>query len=270
VVIVMLKPAQQDFVERSTSGGEQSAGSLGDLTPRPQALGAILVIEDDPRIVKALQRLFAMEGYEVRRAENGMQGLNMFNASPDAVILDLMLPDISGREICKRMKQASPQIPVVILSAISDVADKVLLLESGADDYITKPFSPRELLARVQAAIRRSKRQLPQAHVTFGDIQLDFATMRATKHGRPVTLTAFEFKLLRFLINNPERVITREELLNAVWGYIGPPATRTVDNQILKLRHKLEDDPADPVHFSTVHGVGYRFVPMGHRESNHG
>jgi DNA-binding response OmpR family regulator len=116
-------------------------------------LGIILIIDDDPRIIKAFQRLFAMEGYEVRRAENGRQGLEMFNEPPDVVILDLMLPDMSGREICKRMKQVSPHIPMVILSAISEVADKVLLLETGADDYITKPFSPRELLGRVQGAL---------------------------------------------------------------------------------------------------------------------
>ena len=258
----MLKPAQQDTAEMSSSGGQPGADpSVPESVLGSPPLGTILVIDDDPRITKTLQRLFTMEGYEVSRAENGKQGLNRLNASPDAVVLDLMLPDMSGREICKLMKQARPQVPVVILSAVSDVADKVLLLETGADDYITKPFSPRELLARVQAAIRRSKRANPQVRATFADIQLDFATMRAFKKGQLVALTAFEFKLIQFLINNPERVITREELLNAVWGYIGPPTTRTVDNQILKLRQKLEDDPANPVHLCTVHGVGYRFVP---------
>jgi DNA-binding response OmpR family regulator len=230
-------------------------------------LGTVLVIDDDSGIVRALQRLFALEGYEVRRADCGKQGLNMFNASPDAVILDLMLPDISGREICKRMKQVSPDIPVVILSAVTDVADKVLLLETGADDYITKPFSPRELLARVQAAIRRSKGPMPRARAAFGDVQLDFATMRATKKGSPVALTAFEFKLLQFFLKNPDRVISREELLNAVWGYISAPGTRTVDNQIHKLRQRLEDNPAAPVHFCTVQGVGYRFVLVPQQKS---
>jgi DNA-binding response OmpR family regulator len=223
----------------------------------------ILVIEDDPRIVMTLQRLFTMEGYELRKAHNGKSGLDLFSgAPPDAVILDMMLPDISGREIFKELKQSSPHIPVIILSAISDVANKVLLLEAGADDYVTKPFSPRELLARVQAAIRRSKRPIPQERTTFGDIQLDFASMRATKKGRPVALTAFEFKLIRFFLDHPERVITREELMNAVWGYSGSSFTRTVDNQILKVRQKLEDNPADPVHFRTVHGAGYRFTPV--------
>jgi DNA-binding response OmpR family regulator len=247
-------------------GANASAPEL--LSSRP--VGVILVIEDDPSVAKTLQRLFTMEGYSVRRGDNGKQGLNMFSASPDAVILDLMLPDMSGREICKQMKQSSPEVPVIILSAISDVADKVLLLETGADDYITKPFSPRELLARVQAAIRRSKPPIAQASVAFGDIQVDFATMRARKNGNAVALTAFEFKLLRFFINNPDRVITREELLNAVWGYFGFPNTRTVDNQILKLRQKLEDDPADPVHLCTVHGAGYRFVLLAEKNSERG
>src|ERR1700723_565516 len=188
-------------------------------------MATILVIEDDERILKALHRLFVAEGYEIRSASDGKQGLEMFaSVAPEAVILDLMLPGMSGREICRSLKQSYPDTPVVILSAISEVADKVLLLELGADDYVTKPFSPRELLAR--------------------------------------TRTAHEFKLLRFFLDNPERVLSREELLNEVWGYNSYPSTRTVDNQILKLRQKLEANPADPVHFCTVHGAGYRFVPM--------
>ena len=226
-------------------------------------MGTILVIEDDARIIKALQRLFTSEGYEIRSAGNGKQGLELFAAPGlDAVVLDLMLPGMSGRDICRLMKQANPDIPVIILSAISDVADKVLLLEIGADDYVTKPFSPRELLARVQAAIRRSKRCSLRPAVSFGDVQVDFACMRATRSGQALTLTAHEFKLLRFFLDNPERVLSRDELLNEVWGYNAYPSTRTVDNQILKLRQKLEGDPADPVHFCTVHGAGYRFVQM--------
>ena len=226
-------------------------------------MGTILVIEDDARILKALQRLFASEGYEIRSANNGKQGLELF-ASPglDAVVLDLMLPGMSGRDICRTKKQANTDIPVIILSAISDVADKVLLLELGADDYVTKPFSPRELLARVQAAVRRSKRSSLRPNIAFGEVQVDFACMRATRAGKPVTLTAHEFKLLRFFLENPERVLSRDELLNEVWGYNAYPSTRTVDNQILKLRQKLEGDPANPVHFCTVHGAGYRFVQM--------
>jgi len=229
--------------------------------PAGGLMGTILVIEDDARIQKAVQRLFASEGYEIRSSTDGLQGLELFrNSSPDAVILDLMLPGMSGRELCKSMKQSSPETPVVVLSAISEVADKVLLLELGADDYVTKPFSPRELLARVQAAIRRARRSRPGAAASFGDVQVDFARMQVTKAGKQIPLTAHEFKLLRFFLENSERVLSREELLNQVWGYNFYPSTRTVDNQMLKLRQKLEADPANPVHFCTVHGVGYRFV----------
>ena len=251
-----------DLVDRSGSGGEQLTAPAPKLSEGSSALGVILAIDDDPRILTALQRLFSLEGYEILKAHNGKRGLDAFSSSaPDAVILDLMLPDISGREICKLLKQSSPHTPVIILTAVSDLADKVLLLEEGVDDYVTKPFSPRELLARVQAAVRRSKRPIPHDRTTFGDIQLDLVSMRATKRGRPAALTAFEFKLIRFFLDNPERVITREELLSSVWGYNGSSLTRAVDNQIMKLRQKLEDDPADPVHFCTVHGAGYRFVP---------
>ena len=230
---------------------------------RAPPLSTILVIEDDARIHKALERLFTSEGYETRTATDGRKGLELFSSSvPDAVVLDLMLPGMSGRDICRNMKQSFPDTPVVILSAISEVADKVLLLEIGADDYVTKPFSPRELLARVQAAIRRSKKVTTKPSISFGDVQVDFARMQAKRDGKLVVLTAHEFKLLRFFLDNPERVLTREELLNEVWGYNSYPSTRTVDNQILKLRQKLEANPATPVHFCTVHGAGYRFVQI--------
>jgi DNA-binding response OmpR family regulator len=242
-------------------------------------MGTILVVEDDPGMARALQRLFEREGHEVRCAFNGKEGLEMFIGSPpDAVILDLMLPGMSGRDVCRSMKQTEPGIPVVVASAISDVAEMALVLELGADDYITKPLSLRELLARVQAAIRRSKREYPNpkdhAEVpsgptwdgypnrrAFGNIQLNFKSMRAFKNGQPVTLTAHQFKLLRFLLDNPERVLTRNELLKKVWGHSGNNSARTVDNQILQLRQKLEENPAEPVHFCTVYGTGYRFAP---------
>jgi DNA-binding response OmpR family regulator len=224
-------------------------------------MATILVVEDDSRIQKALHRLFASEGYEVKCATDGTAGLEFFQAGGvDAVVLDLMLPGISGRELCKTMKNAAPDKPVIILSAVSEVADKVLLLELGADDYVTKPFSPRELLARVQAAMRRSKRTRPNHALTFGDVSVDFVRMQVTRAGKVIPLTAHEFKLLRFFLDNAERVLTREELLNDVWGYNFYPSTRTVDNQILKLRQKLETDPANPTHFRTVHGMGYKFV----------
>jgi DNA-binding response OmpR family regulator len=232
------------------------------VSPISEDLGTILIIEDDPRMQKVLKRLFQEQGYKTEIASDGQAGADSFLAcSPLAVILDLLLPRMSGREVCKRIKIAAPDTPVLIVSAVSDVVDKVLLLELGAEDYITKPFSPRELLARVQACIRRRKRTAPSVAYRFGDCEIDFLRMRATRAGRPVTLTAHEFKLLRFFTDNPERVLSRDELLNDVWGYNCYPTTRTVDNQILKLRQKLETDPANPRHLQTIYGAGYKFAP---------
>jgi DNA-binding response OmpR family regulator len=222
----------------------------------------ILVVEDDPRMQKVLQRMLSEQGYGVMLCGDGEAGLQSFQThKPSAVILDLMLPNIFGRDLCKTMKAEQPNIPVIVVSAISEVADKVLLLELGADDYVTKPFSPRELMARLQAALRRQ--QKPSAIVTynFGDCELDFARMSARRGGKPVTLTAHEFKLLKYFVENAERVLSREELLNEVWGYNSYPTTRTVDNQILKLRQKLESDSAEPRHLQTIYGAGYKFVP---------
>src|ERR1700748_2938554 len=147
-------------------------------------MATILLVEDDSRIQKALQRLFTTEGYEVKCAADGTAGLEMFQAGgADAVVLDLMLPGISGRELCKTMKRAGPDTPVIILSAVSEVSDKVLFLELGADDYVTKPFSPRELLARVQAAMRRTKRSKPNHALSFGDVSVDFVRMQVTRSG---------------------------------------------------------------------------------------
>jgi DNA-binding response OmpR family regulator len=170
------------------------------------------------------------------------------------------LPALSGRDVCREIKQQAPALPIIVLSATSDVSDKVLLLELGADDYVTKPFSPRELLARVRAALRRSTRSGTGDAVAFDGISVDFTKMEVIREGQSVALTAQEFKTLKFLVQNAERVITRDELLNEVWGYQNYPSTRTVDNHILKLRQKLEKDPANPVHFRTVHGIGYKFV----------
>ena len=222
----------------------------------------ILIVEDDRRVQKALSRLFESEGYRVQIASEGKAGLEAFRESPPAlVVLDLMLPGMPGQDVCREIKKQAPSLPVIVLSAKTDVADKVFLLELGSDDYVTKPFSPRELLARVHAAMRRTNRpSLPEVY-SFGDVRIDFAKMETTLAGQPVSLTAQEFKILKFLILNPEHVISRAELLNEVWGYQNYPFSRTVDNHIWKLRQKLEKDPASPVHFHTIHGVGYKFVP---------
>ena len=225
----------------------------------------ILIVEDDHRMQKVLTRIFTREGFAVNTADNGRTALDLFQSeAPTAVLLDLMLPQISGRDVCRHMKGTSPDTPVVILSSIADVIDKVLLLEMGADDYVTKPFSPRELLARVQAAIRRQNRkstQVLKATYRFGNCVIDFDGMSAKCDGNAVVLTALEFKLLRFFVSNASVVLSRELLLDRVWGYNAYPSTRTVDQQMLKLRQKLEIDPANPVHLLTIYGAGYKFIP---------
>ncbi len=222
----------------------------------------ILVVEDDPGVQRALKRLFEAEGFTVELVSDGPSGVAALRANATtAVILDLRLTGMPGRDVCREMKQQFPSIPVIILSAAADVMDKVLLLELGADDYVTKPFSPRELLARVRAGIRHTARPVPSQVFQFSDISVDFSRMQVTRAGQSIPLTSQEFKMLKFMVQNPERVISREELLNEVWGYQHYPTTRTVDNHLLKLRQKLEKDSTNPVHFRTVHGAGYRFVP---------
>jgi DNA-binding response OmpR family regulator len=242
---------------------EKAVMDAGAFIAQLSATGTqILVIEDDPHMQKILQRIFREQGYGVIVCGDGQAGLDAFRSSkPSAVVLDLVLPNIFGRDLCKVMKAEQPGVPVIVVSAISEVADKVLLLELGADDYVTKPFSPRELMARVQAALRRPQKAPAIATYSFGECEIDFARMSARRAGKPITLTAHEFKLLRYFVENAERVLGREELLNEVWGYNSYPTTRTVDNQILKLRQKLERELAEPRHLQTVYGAGYKFVP---------
>jgi DNA-binding response OmpR family regulator len=230
--------------------------------PAIPEMGTVLIIEDDLRMQKVLTRMFHDEHYQVIVAGDGKEGIDAFLAHrPVAVVLDLILPQISGREVCRQLKSKDSETPVIVLSAIAEVVDKVLLLELGADDYVTKPFSPRELLARVQAAIRRRRKPAVSEIYRFGDCEIDFLRMTAYRSEVPALLTAHEFKLLRFFTEHAERVLSREELLNEVWGYNFYPTTRTVDNQILKLRQKLETDPANPRHLLTIYGAGYKFVP---------
>lgn len=238
-------------------------GAVRGIDPANQSrpTGRILVVEDDPAVQKALRRLFETEGYAVEVQSDGRSALDSFQAAPPAaVVLDLRLPKVSGRDVCKEIKVLAPSLPIVVLSAASDVSDKVLLLELGADDYVTKPFSPRELLARVRAALRHTARPPEATVVSFDGISVDFKKMEVKRDGNVVVLTAQEFKTFQFLVHNCDRVISRDELLNEVWGYQNYPSTRTVDNHILKLRQKLEKDPSSPVHFRTVHGMGYKFV----------
>ena len=222
----------------------------------------ILVIEDDLAVQRALRRTFESAGFEVSVAADGAVAMETFRAiMPRIVILDLRLPGKSGQDLCREIKQESSSVPILVLSAASDVLDKVLLLEIGADDYITKPFSPRELLARVRAAMRRLNQASDKSETfSFDDVEVNFSKMELHRDGQVVALTPQEFKMLRFFLNHQERVVSRTELLNEVWGYTNYPTTRTVDTHILRLRQKLEKDPTDPVHFRTVHGTGYKFV----------
>lgn len=240
---------------------ELKAETQNDSAALP-TLGTILIVEDDSRMQKVLYRIFTEERYTAVVAGDGQTGLDLFRRErPLAVVLDLILPNISGRELCQTFKKISSETPIVVLSAITEVADKVLLLELGADDYVTKPFSPRELTARVQAAIRRQRKPAVPIVYRFAGCEIDFEKMTALRNGSSVVLTAHEFKLLKFFTENAERVLTRDVLLNEVWGYNFYPTTRTVDNQILKLRQKLEPDPANPRHLLTIYGAGYKFVP---------
>jgi DNA-binding response OmpR family regulator len=237
-------------------------------------MDVVLVVEDKKSMQGILRRLFESGGLEVRIASDGVAGLESFQEQrPTAVVLDLKLPGLPGKELCRAFKADSVSVPIVVVSAITDVRDKVLLLELGADDYVTKPFSPKELLARVRRAIRRCGPRPPDftnvpmkptqhEFLAFGDVQIDFTGMEATRAGKSLTLVLPEFALLKVFSGSPGRVFSREELLNEIRGYKHHqdyPATRVVDNYILRLRQKLEPDPASPRYFLTMHGAGYKF-----------
>lgn len=239
------------------------------------SMDTVLIVEDSRPMQRTLQRLFESDSLQVQIASDGPAGLEFFRKQlPCIVVLDLKLPGISGKELCREFKTIASSVPIVVLSANAEVEDKVLLLELGADDYVTKPFSPKELLARVRRAMRRTGAsqqvvsQLTAKHVsreilTFGDARIDFTSMEASRSGKPITLTTQEFKLLKYLASFPGRVVSREELLNEVWGYQNYPSTRTVDNHILRLRQKLEPDPTSPRFLLTMHGAGYKFIAEG-------
>lgn len=238
-------------------------------------MGTVLVVEDSRPMQRTLKRLFEGDSLEVEIAGDGISALEMFRKqTPSVVVLDLKLPRLSGKEVCRALKTDMPSVPIVIVSGDAEIEDKVLLLELGADDYVTKPFSPKELLARVRRAMRRTgatphimsnimPNEINHEVIAFGDIQVDFTSMKATRGGKSIPITTQELKLLQFFARSPERVFTRIELLHEVWGYQSYPATRTVDNHILHLRQKLEPDPANPRFFLTMHGTGYMFVPSG-------
>ena len=222
----------------------------------------ILVVEDEEAILMLLEDDLTMEGYEVATARDGERGLSMAQEGVyDLVILDVMLPRKDGFEVCRQLRGSGAAVPILMLTAKSQEIDKVLGLELGADDYVTKPFSPRELIARVRAILRRGKAP-PQRieRYRFGDIDIDFKKFETTRSGRAVDLTAREYALLRFLIEHRDGAVSRSEILEDVWGGEGEVFPRTVDTHVANLRKKLEDDPSDPHHIVGVRSVGYRFA----------
>jgi DNA-binding response OmpR family regulator len=226
----------------------------------------VLVVEDEEGVRTSLTEILNAEGYEVLSCASGAEGLELFSKkAPALVILDLMIPGLDGLEVCKQLRQQNASVPVVMLTARDSAVDKIIGLELGADDYVTKPFEPRELTARLKAIMRRVVRPVqpaaaPADELTFADVFIDFKTYRARKAGSDVVLSAKEFELIRFLSSQPDVPVTRNELLDRVWGYNSYPTTRTVDNFIARLRQKFEDCPDRPRHILTVHGVGYKFV----------
>lgn len=225
-------------------------------------MAKILIVEDEESILMPLEDNLKLEGYEVASATDGLAGLAAAQKGPyDLILLDIMLPKMDGFEVCRRLRQDRVMTPILILTAKSQEIDKVLGLELGADDYVTKPFSSREILARIKAILRRAKEPPQEAdQVRFGDVEVDFGRYEAKKSGRPVPLTALEFSLLRCLIRNEGRVVDRNEILDDVWGKDIYVDARTVDKHISLLRRKFEDDPQAPKHILGVRGVGYKFA----------
>jgi len=223
----------------------------------------ILVIEDEPQMLLGLRDNLELEGYEVATAADGDEGLQKAASfQPDLVILDVMLPRKNGFDVCRELRARSIATPVVMLTARNQETDKVLGLELGADDYVTKPFSITELLARVRAVLRRSGSRpsgAADAH-RIGDLEIDFRVHQARRGKQRVEFTAREFELLRYFVTHIGQVVTREQILNEVWGYEEFPTTRTIDNFVAKLRQKIEKSPHAPEHILTIHGSGYKFV----------
>jgi DNA-binding response OmpR family regulator len=222
----------------------------------------ILVVEDDKAMAVALSDGFQYEGHSVSVARDGAHGLALAGESSfDIIILDVMLPKVSGFDVCKQLRSAGNAVPIIMLTARGQEIDKVLGLKIGADDYVTKPFSFMELTARVEAVLRRtSNRNEPPDTFKFGDVTLDFKKSVAMKGESAIDLSPREFRIMRYFIEHRGEVLTRDQLLNRVWGYDSFPLTRTVDTHIAKLRHKIEDSPADPRFIVTVHRGGYKFV----------
>jgi DNA-binding response OmpR family regulator len=225
-------------------------------------MSRIIVIEDDRAILRGLKDNLEFESYEVLTATDGEQGYRLIREqSPDLIVLDLMIPKMDGYELCRKVRSEGMTTPILMLTARSEEMDRVHGLDIGADDYVTKPFSVPELLARIRAILRRAQppTALPE-NLCFDDVSIDFKCFEARKGEQVLKLSRKEFGVLRLLATRPGQVVTRNEMLDEVWGHECFPTTRTVDNHIASLRSKLEDDPSNPRHLITVHGVGYKLV----------
>ena len=222
-----------------------------------------LVVDDDPTVGDVVGAYLVRAGFEVHRASDGATALDLAaRTSPDVVVLDLMLPGVDGLEVCRRLRRDQPEVPVLMLTALGEETDRIHGLEVGADDYVTKPFSPRELAVRVRNLLRRAAvAPALGPGISFGDVELDADAREVRKAGVPLRLTLKEFDLLWFLASNPRRVFSRDQLMERVWGYTSSLDTGTVTVHVRRLREKVEDDPSRPRHLETVWGAGYRFAP---------
>lgn len=221
----------------------------------------ILVIDDDDSLRDTIGILLEREGFRAILAADGQTGLDQaILAKPSLIITDLRLPGLGGVEVCKRLRSSGVLTPIIVLSAIGEEIDKVLLLEIGADDYVVKPFGTRELLARIRAVLRRQPGS-QQKVLAFADVEVNLDRRVVTRRDQEIRFTPAEYNLLTFFLQNPDRPLSRDMILNSVWGYESFPNTRTVDAHVVRLRQKLEADPNCPRHFLTLHKVGYRFLP---------
>ena len=225
-------------------------------------MAKILIVEDEPNMVAGLRDNFEYEGHQVITAGDGVAGLERAIAeSPDLVILDVMMPRMSGLDVCKQLKSKRPSIPIIMLTARGQEVDKVVGLELGADDYVTKPFSIRELLARVKAVLRRAKTApKTEEKYSFGEVEVNLRSCQVSRKGHSLDFSSKEFELLKYFLIHPGETLSRDRLLEDVWGYDRFPTTRTVDAHIVRLRQKVEPKPDEPRFILTVHGTGYKFV----------
>jgi DNA-binding response OmpR family regulator len=223
-------------------------------------MNTVLVIDDDATLRDTIGLMLETEGFNPVFAADGKAGLTQaLTLKPTLVLVDLRMPGLGGMEVCKQIRAAGMNTPLIVLSAIGDEMDKVLLLETGADDYVVKPFGSRELLARIRALLRRSSTDDTKV-ISFGEVEVDLSRRVVLKKNEETKLTRAEYNLLTYFLHNPDRVLSRDMILNSVWGYESFPNTRTVDAHVVRLRQKLEVDSSMPRHFVTVHGVGYRFL----------